>query len=66
LVKDFSAKNNLTTLKYPPQSPNLAPNNFYLFRRLKVALGRRFCNAANIVKNATEELKSLSQTGFQE
>jgi hypothetical protein len=29
-------------------------------------VGRRFCAAADIMKNATEELKRLSQNGFQE
>ena len=34
---------------------------------MKVAMmGRRFCDATNTVKNATEELKRLSQNGFQE
>jgi len=67
LVKDFSAKNNVTTLKHPPIISNLTPANFYLFPRLKLTLkGRRFCDAANIVKNATEELNRLSQNGFQE
>jgi len=28
--------------------------------------GRRFCDACDIIKNATEELKLLSQNGFQE
>jgi hypothetical protein len=28
--------------------------------------GRRFCVGANIIKNATDELKNLSQNGFQE
>jgi len=29
-------------------------------------MGRRFCAAADIMKNATQELKRLSQNGFQE
>jgi hypothetical protein len=28
--------------------------------------GRRFCDATDIIKNTTEELKRLSQNGFQE
>jgi hypothetical protein len=27
--------------------------------------GQRFCNAAEIIKNVTEELKGLSENGFQ-
>jgi transposase len=31
LVKDFLAKNNVTTLEHPPYSPDLIPADFYLF-----------------------------------
>jgi hypothetical protein len=38
----------------------------HLFPRLKSALkGRRFCDANDIIENATEELKRLLQNGFQ-
>jgi hypothetical protein len=44
----------------------LAPAEFYLFHPLKSALkGCRFCDAADIIKNATDELKKLSLGGFQ-
>jgi transposase len=66
-VKDFLAKNNVTILQHQPHSPDLAPVDFYQFLRLKSASkGRRFCDGADIIKNATEELKKLSQNGFQE
>ena len=61
LVKDCLAKNNVTTLQYHPYSTDLAP------ARKKSALkGQCFCDGSDIVKNATEELKKLSQNGFQE
>jgi len=67
LVKDFLANNNVTKLEHPPRSPDLATADFYLFPRLKSALKVRcFCDANDIIKNATEELKRLSQNGFQE
>jgi hypothetical protein len=67
LVKDFLVKNSVTTLENPPYCPDLASGNFYLFLRLKSALkGQRFCNITDIIKNETEELKRLSQNGFQE
>jgi hypothetical protein len=67
LVKDFLAKSNVTTLQHLPFSHNLAPADFCLFPPLKLAfMGRRFCNATDIIKNATEELKMLSQNGFHE
>ena len=66
LVKDFSAKNNLTSMQYFPYSPDLAPADFHLFPRLKLALkGRSFCNTTDI-RNVTEELKRRIQYVFQE
>jgi hypothetical protein len=45
----------------------MAPSDLYLFPQLKSALKRRnFSDATGIIKNATEELKRLSQNGFQE
>jgi hypothetical protein len=42
-VKDFLAKNSVTTLEHPPYSLDLPPVDFYLFPRLKSALkGWRF------------------------
>jgi hypothetical protein len=58
LVKDFLAKNNVTTLGHHRYSYELAADDFYLFSRLKSALkGRRFCDSTDIIRNATEELK---------
>jgi hypothetical protein len=46
------------------EHPHLAAANFYLFLRLKSALkGQHFCNATENIKNPTEELKRLSQSG---
>jgi len=45
-------------------SPDLAAADFYLFRPLKSALKeRRFCDASDIIQNATQELQRLSQNG---
>ena len=54
LVKDFSAKNNVTTL-----TTSWLQLIFYVFPRLKSALN-------DITKNVTDELKRLSQNGFHE
>jgi len=57
----------VTTLEHLPYSSDLAPADFYLFPRLKSALmGQDFCDAADIIEDVTEELKRLSQNGFQE
>jgi hypothetical protein len=61
------ATNNMTALEHPPYSLDTAPADFYLFLQLKSAMkGRDFSVATDIIKNATEELKRLSQNGFQE
>jgi hypothetical protein len=54
LVNDFLAKNNVTTLEHPLYSPVCI-----LF--LPALKEWRFCGATDIIKNATEELKRLSQ-----
>jgi transposase len=62
LARDFSAKNNVTTMELPPYSPDLAPADFYLFPQLKSALKvQYFYGASDIIKNMMEELKRLSQ-----
>jgi hypothetical protein len=62
----FKAKNSVTTLKHLTYAPGLAAADFYFFPRLKSALKRRrFCDATDIIKNGTEELKRLSKNGFQ-
>ena len=67
LVKDFLAKNNVTTLEHQPHFPDLDPVNFYVFLWLESALkGWRFCDATDSIKSVMEELKRLSQNGFQE
>jgi len=54
LIKDFLARYKVTTLEHPPYSPELAAADFYLFPRLKSVLkGRPFCDATDIIKNAT-------------
>jgi hypothetical protein len=51
---------------HSPYSSDLASADLYLFPRPKLALKeRRFCDATDITKNATEELKRLSQNGLQ-
>jgi len=57
----------MKTLEHPTYSPDLPAADFYLLPRLKSRLkGRRFGITTDIIKNATEELKRLSQNGFQE
>jgi hypothetical protein len=65
LVKDFLAKNDLTTVRHPTYTPDLAAADLYMFPQLKSALKeQRLCDTTDMIKNATEELKRLSQYGF--
>jgi transposase len=46
LVQAFLAKRHITQVCWPPNSPDLAPYDFWLFPKLKSPLkGRRFVNA---------------------
>jgi len=52
----------VTTLDHLTYSPDLALTDFFLFLGMKSVLKKaRFCDATDIVKNATEELKRLSR-----
>jgi hypothetical protein len=63
----FLGNEYVTTLDHPPYSPDLAPADFYLFTRVKLALkGQCFCDAKDIMKTMTEVLKRLSKNYFQE
>jgi hypothetical protein len=67
LVEVIFTENNVTRLQHPPYSLNLSLADFHLFPRPKSPLkGWRVCKATDIIKNATEELKRLSQNGFRE
>ncbi|UYV60744.1 hypothetical protein LAZ67_1002091 [Cordylochernes scorpioides] len=49
-VGDFLTKNSMLTMPHPPYSPDLAPNNFFLFPRMKSVLkGHRF-DTVNFIK----------------
>jgi histone-lysine N-methyltransferase SETMAR len=37
-VKQFLAQKSITEIKHPPYSPDLAPNDFWLFPKIKSAL----------------------------
>jgi hypothetical protein len=67
LANDLLAKSSMTTLEHLLFSPDVAALDLCQFPRLKSAWqGRCFCDASDLIKNATEELKRLSQNGFQE
>jgi hypothetical protein len=52
-------------MEHPPSSPDLAPNDFWLFTEIKCALKeRRFQNSEDI-KNVIMALKNIPQQDFR-
>lgn len=65
-VLQFLAKKGIETVPHPPYSPDLAPNDFFLYPQAKKELkGRRFPTAAAAVKKLEAILKVLSKEGFE-
>jgi hypothetical protein len=52
-------------LEHPPYSPDLAPNDFFLFPKIKdIMKGRYFDDTDDIRSNMTAALKSIPQNQF--
>ena len=65
-VKEFLASKQITVLEHPAYSPDLAPNNFFLFPKIKEILqGRQFDDTDDIRSNTAEALKAIPQNQFQ-
>jgi len=62
-VREFLATKQLTVLEHPAFSPDLVPNDFFLFPKIKEILkGRHF---DDIRSNTTAALKAIPQNHFQ-
>ena len=60
LVQQFLAKHKIVQLRQPPYSHDIAPCDFRMFPKLKMALkGKRFDDIETIQSNATRELKAI-------
>lgn len=65
-VTEFLAQKNVKTVPHPPYSPDLAPNDFFLYPTAKKDLkGRRFLDSATAVKALEAILKRISSDGFE-
>jgi hypothetical protein len=54
-------------MPHPPYSPNLAPADFFLFPKIKTSsTGRYFQTTDEIQENTTRELRSITESAFQE
>lgn len=66
LVQQFLAKHQIAQVCQPPYSPDLAPCDFFLFPKVKLALkGRRFDDVDSIKMNATQQLNGVQKDEFQ-
>jgi len=51
----------------PPYSPDLAPCDFYLFQKVKLAVkGHHFESTEDIQRSVTQILNDIPQTAFHE
>jgi len=65
-VRDFVATKQVTVLEHPAYSPDLAPNDFFLFPKIKKILkGGHFDDIDDIRSSTTAALKAIPQNQFQ-
>jgi histone-lysine N-methyltransferase SETMAR len=65
-VLEFLASKQITVLDHPPYSPDLAPNDIFLFRKEKKILkGRHFDDIDDIRSNTMVALRAIPQNQFQ-
>jgi len=64
--EEFLATKQITVLEHPAYSPDLVPNDFFLFPKIKKILkGRHFDDIDDIRINTTAALKAIPQNQFQ-
>ncbi|UYV74198.1 hypothetical protein LAZ67_11002402 [Cordylochernes scorpioides] len=65
VVLQFLAKHSTIQIPHPPYSPDLAPNDFFLYTKLKMNLKRRkFDNVDMIQAESKATLRNLSKSDF--
>ena len=65
-VSEFLATKQISALENPAYSPGLAPNDFFLFPKIKEILkGRRFDDIDDIRSNTMAAVKAVPQNQFQ-
>ena len=65
-VREFLATKQITVLEHPAYSAHLAPNDFFLFPKIKEILkGRHFDDNDDISSSTTAALKAIPQNQFQ-
>ena len=67
IVKKFLENRNVAVLHHPPDSPDLAPADYFLFPKLKFSLKERHFQTVKEIQCAmTRELNNISKTAFLE
>ena len=67
LVQQYLAKHKVLQLCQPPHKPDIAPCDFWMFLKLKMALkGKQFDDIETIQSNATRELKANPKSAFED
>ncbi|XP_071558193.1 histone-lysine N-methyltransferase SETMAR-like [Temnothorax nylanderi] len=67
MVCDFLATNHITALEHPPYSPDLDPNDFWLFPKLKSAIkGKRYNNIHDMEQALTVALETISKEQYKD
>ncbi|UYV77748.1 hypothetical protein LAZ67_15002114 [Cordylochernes scorpioides] len=65
VVLQFLAKHSIIQIPHPPYSPDIAPNDFFLYPKLKMKLkGRKFDNVDMIQSESKATLRNLSKSDF--
>ena len=65
LVLAWLAKNKITVVPHPPYSPDLAPNDFFLYPAVKKVLkGIRFPTIGALKKKVHAQLNLVAQNGL--
>ncbi|UYV70968.1 hypothetical protein LAZ67_8001270 [Cordylochernes scorpioides] len=65
VVLQFLAKHSTIQIPHPPYSPDLAPNDFFLYPKLKInSKGRKFDNVDMIQAESKATLRNLSKSDF--
>jgi hypothetical protein len=63
--KQFLASKSICVIQQPPYSPELAPADFFLFPKVKLALkGERFSDISDIQRGVTKQVKGVSLQDF--
>ena len=66
VAHQFLEKNKIAVIPHPPYSPDLAPCDFFLFRKMKLKLkGRRFDIIEEILAKTQKVLDTLTEKDFQ-